>query len=320
MTTGIRAGASASEIRLALVEEAVWGTTPATPAFVNTRLTSESLMPSKTTVRSNEIRPDRNVVDEIMVGRAVAGTIGFELSYAAFDNLIESLMFADWSSDIIKNGAGAGTAFTAERRVPLPAGGYDYQRFLGLVVNSMSLNISAGALISGEFGLMGKFGGRSGSLIAGATYAEAPQNRILNAVNNFAELTIGGVSPSPRIRSLTLSITNNMRAQDEIGNLDAAGMAAGRFEVTGFMQAYFENGSLLQSFLDHEDLSLSFVIGDETGSRYLFTIPTIVLTGDPGGNATANDDDIMQTLNFTAVLDRTSSPLLGCTLQIERGY
>lgn len=319
MTTGIRAGASASEVRLALVEEAVWGTTPATPAFVNTRLTSESLMPAKTTVRSNEIRPDRNVVDEIMVGRAVSGSIGFELSYGTFDNLLESLMFADWTSDVIKNGAGAGTAFTAERRVPLPAGGYDYQRFTGLVANTMSMTISAGAIITGEFGLMGKFGGRAGSLISGATYAEAPQNRILNAVNNFADLTIDGVSPSPRIRSLNLSITNNIRAQDEIGNLDAAGMAAGRFEVTGSLQAYFENGNLLQSFLDHDDLSLSFTVGGDAGERYRFTLPTIVLNGEPGGNATANDDDIMQTLNFTAVLDRTSSPLLGCTLQIERG-
>lgn len=319
MTTGIRAGSSASEVRLAIIEEAAWGTTPATPAFQNLRMTSESLQPAKTTVRSNEIRPDRNVVDEIMVGRAVAGNVGFELSYGTFDSLIQSLMYSSWVTNVIKNGAASGTSFTAERTVPLPGGGNDYHRFLGLVANTMTLNISAGAIVTGEFGLMGKYGGRGGTIIAGATYTAANQNRILNAVNNFAALTVSGVSPSPRIRSLTLSATNNIRRQDEVGNLDAAGMAPGRFELTGSIQAYFENGNLLQSFLDHDDLSLSFIIGDTPGQRYRVTIPTIVLTGDPGANATSNDDDVMQTLNFTAVLDRLSSPLLDCTLQIERG-
>lgn len=319
MTTGIRAGASASEVRLALVEETAWGVTPANPSFTLTRMTSESLMPAKTTVRSNEIRPDRNVTDETMVGRMVSGNIGFELSYGTFDNILESLMFADWNTNVIKNGAGAGTSFSAERRVALPAGGYDYHRFTGLVANTLSLNVAAGAIVTGEFGMMGKFGGRGGSVISGASYAQASDSRVLNAANHFASLDIDGVSPMPRIRSLSLNITNNLRRQDEIGNLDAAGMAPGRFEVTGSIEAYFESGTLFQAFLDHQDLALSFMIGDQSGERYRFTLPTIVLSGEPGANATANDDDLMQTLNFTAVLDRIGSPLLGCALQIERG-
>lgn len=319
MTTGMRAGASASEVRLALVGEAAWGTTPATPGFTNIRLTGETLMPSKETVRSNELRPDRNVVDEIMVGRSVAGDINFELSYATFDSLLESAFFNTWATNTLKNGAGAGSAFTAERTVPLPAGGSEYIRFLGLVANTFSLNISASQLVTGTFGMMGKFGGRGTTPITGATYAQPNVNRVLNAANHFASLTIEGTSPSPRIRALTLATTNNLRRQAEVANLDAAGLAPGRFEVTGTIEAYFENGNLLQSFLDHDDLSLEFTIGTEAGSRYKFTLPTIILTGDPGSNATSNDEDVIMNLSFTAVLDRTSSPLLGAAIQIERG-
>lgn len=319
MTTGMRAGASAAEVRLALVPETVWGNTPANPAFQNMRLTGETLMPSKETVRSNELRPDRNVVDEIMVGRSVAGDINFELSYGTFDKLIESVLFSTWNSDIIKNSNGLGTTFTAERTIPLPSGSSEYLRFLGMVANAWNLSITAGQIVTGSFGMMGKFGGRGTAAIAGATYASQTASRVLNAANHFASLTIGGVSPSPRIRALTLAATNNIRRQAEVGNLDAAGMAPGRFELTGTMEAYFESGALFQSFLDHEDLSLSFVIGTDAGSRYEVTIPTIVLTGDPGSNATSNDEDVMLNLSFTAVLDRTSSPLLGAAIQIERG-
>lgn len=320
MTTGIRAGASASEVRLALIEETAWGVTPATPAFKTIRLTSENIQPSKNTVRSNELQPDRNVVDEIQVGRSVAGPIAFELSYATFDDLLRSLLFADWSTNKIQNGAGAGTSFTAERRIALPAGTYEYQRFTGLVANSLSLNINSGGILTGEFGMMGKFGGRGTYIITGATYTAPNTNPVLNATSHFASINIPGLTGTvPRIQSLTMNITNNIRSQNAVGSVDAIGLAPGIFEVTGTITTYFETGDALQAFLDHQDLALNFTVGTAAGSRYKFTIPTIVLTGDPGGNAGGNNEDVTMTLNYTAVLDRLTTPTkLGCTLQIER--
>lgn len=322
-TTGIRAGANASDTRLAFVPEAAWGTTPATPAFTNFRFTGENLQPAKETVRSNEIRPDRNVVDEILVGRSVSGNADFELSYEAFDALLPSLMFADWFGDddeFIKNGAGIGQSFTIERTLKLGDGSSHYARFLGMVINSMSLEISSGQLVTGSLDFMGKFGGAATTAISGATYADAPQGRVINAATHFASLVVDGLSPAPLIRSLSLNMTNNLRQQAAVGSLDSVGIGAGRFEVTGSMEIYFRSGAVLDAFLAHDDLGLEFVLGTEAGSRYRFTIPTIVLTGSPGGNAASNDDDVMQTMEFTAVLDRTTSPTpIGATIQIERG-
>lgn len=317
-TTGIRAGANASDTRLSYVAESTWGTTPSSPSFANLRFTSESLQWAKETVRSDEIRPDRNVVDEIMIGRSSAGSLDFELSYGSFDALIESLMFSTWQTNTIKNGAGAGQSFTFERRLALPGGTYDYHRFVGMVVNTMSLNVTAGQIVTGSFGLMGKYGGRDTSILGSATYADANQNSVMNAANDFASLSIGSHSPAPLIRSLSLEVTNNLRAQQAVGALDAVGLGAGRFEVTGSMECYFTSGALLESFLDHDALSLQFVLGSDSGKKYRFTLPTILLTGEPGANAQSNDDDVMCTLNFTAVLDRLTSPLTGCTLMIDR--
>lgn len=317
MTTGIRAGANSSDTRLALVPETAWGVTPATPGFQNVRFTGEGLRPEKQTVRSNEIRPDRNVVDEIMVGRSVTGNVDFELSHGTFDSLLESLFFNAWATDVLKNGAGAGTSFTAERTLKLADNTSHYTRFLGLVANSMSLSIEAGAIVTGSFELMGKFGSAGTAAVAGATYADAPQDRVINAASHFADLVVTGIT-APLIRSLSLNITNNMRAQNAVGAIDAVGMGAGRFEVTGSIEAYFKTGALMTAFLDHEDLGLSFTLGTEAGSRYKIDIPTIVLTGSPGGNASGNDADIMTTLNFTGVLDRLSADPIDATIQIER--
>lgn len=321
MTTGIRVGANASETRLALVKETAFGTTPSSPSFATLRITSENLQPTKETVRSNEIRADRNVVDEIMVGRQVAGDINFELSDGVFEDLMASALFNDWSgspADTLKNGNGLGTSFSAERTIELPSGSSEYHRFKGLIANTFNLNVTAGQVITGSFGMMGLYGSRGTSTLSGATYANAATERVMNAANHFASLTVAGTSPSPRIQALTLSCTNNLRGQREVGNLDAAGYGAGRFEVTGTMNCYFEDGALYQSFIDHDDLSLSFVLGIDTGKKYRITLPTIILTGEPGANAGGNDEDLMMNLAFTAVLDRLSSPLLACALQIER--
>lgn len=321
-TSNIRIGADASATRLAVVPETTWGTTPSTPSFTSLRITGETLAPVKETVRTNELRADRNVTDEIMTARSSSGEINFELSYGTFDHpLFTSLFTNDWEGspdDTLKNGT-TGNSMTLERTLNLGGGTSEYIRFVGCLANTMSLEITAGQIVTGSFGILGKFGSRGSSIISGATYTDANDNVVLNATSNFASLSVGSLSPTPRIRSLSLSVTNNLRQQQVVGDLDAAGMGAGRFEVTGNMEAYFQSSALFQSFLDHDDLSLSFVLGSASGSRYRFTIPTIKLTGNPGANAGGNDQDVMLTLPFTAIYDRTTSPSLGCTLQLERG-
>lgn len=307
MTTGIRAGANASQNRLSRITEAAWGTTPTTPAFTNLRMTSENLAPSKNTVRSNEIRPDRNITDEIMVGRAIEGGMDFELSYGVFDPMIQSLMFSSWSSDVIKNGAGVGESMTLERRIALPSGSYDYMRFVGCVVNQMSLDISAGEIITGRFDVMGKWGGRATSIITGATYTDSDDAAVMSAASQFGSLSMDGITGTPKIRSISIQMTNNIRQQDALGSIDAIGLAPGRFEATGSMEVYFENGNMFDAFLNHDDVALEFTLGSVTAEKYTFLFPTIKLGGNPGSNTGGNDEDVMATFDFTAIYDRLTS-------------
>jgi len=61
-----------------------------------------------TTVVSEEIRSDRQTSDLILVGGEAGGDTNFELSFRAFDLLIESALMAFYTQSAFQEGAGAG--------------------------------------------------------------------------------------------------------------------------------------------------------------------------------------------------------------------
>lgn len=91
--------ASSSLAALSYVEESNWGVTPSA-TFKELRWTGESLAQSTTSEVSNEVRPDRQVPDVIRTDVEVAGDVNVELSYGAFDDLIEGAFMSTWSPDL----------------------------------------------------------------------------------------------------------------------------------------------------------------------------------------------------------------------------
>lgn len=89
--------ADSSRTELAYVPEPLWGTTPAS-ALTKLRFTGESLGYSISTTSSSEVRADRQVSDLIQTGASASGAVNLELSYGAYDALIESALFAHWST------------------------------------------------------------------------------------------------------------------------------------------------------------------------------------------------------------------------------
>lgn len=63
------------------------------------------------TITSEEIRSDRQVSDLILVGAEAGGDTGFELSYAAFDELIQGAMFNTYTETESKTGTTEITGF-----------------------------------------------------------------------------------------------------------------------------------------------------------------------------------------------------------------
>jgi hypothetical protein len=301
---------NASQTRLAAIEEVTYGTTPSTPVFKNLRFTSENFNPSQQYVSSNEIRADRNVSDVTMVGQEAAGEMGFELSYGSFDDLIESLMYSTWSTNVIENGV-TQKSFTFEKT--FEAGSTDqYHRYTGAVVNTMSLNVRAREIVTGSFGLVAKLAASDQAIISGATYTAVNSNPVINAANNFASLAITGAT-SPQIMALTMNVTNNIRQQPVVGQIGSKGVSAGRFVVTGEIEAYFENEELFEMYLDDVYSDLTFRLGGASALAYDFLLPNLKFTN---GEVVAggNDQDVMARMQYQAIYDASE----GSTLKITR--
>jgi hypothetical protein len=305
--------ANAVDTQLAIVQETTWGVTPTTPVFKKTRITGESLVAGLTTVQSQELRPDRNISDLPLVAAAAAGGFNFELSYSTFDDLLASALFGNWSGNSLTNGQSANMkSFTVEKRFDMGGGLYEYFRYRGMVPNTVTLNLGVDAIITGAVDFIGKSEDVASSLISGATYVDATTNPVLNATRDFAMFSIGG-NVNNYVSSISISIANNLRSQRAVAHLEGIGVGTGSFTVTGSMTVYFRDRSVYEKYLNNESVSLSFILGEEGGKQYKFTLPSIKFSS---GQVLAENQgaDLMCNMQYQALF---SSQING-TLRIER--
>ena len=107
---------STNRVALALIREAVLGALPNNPIIKAQRITgAPNLGMQPSTITSNEIRPDRQIADLILVGSEAGGDEAFELSFRSQDDLLEGALFNRYVRQPFREGAsitsiGAGSA------------------------------------------------------------------------------------------------------------------------------------------------------------------------------------------------------------------
>lgn len=298
-----------SGTRVAYVAEATYGVTPATPSFKTFRTTRASgLATQKVTQTSDELRADRNVSDEPQLGQDVAGTYPVELSYGSFDDFLEALLMGAWTTNVLKNGI-TRKSFTVEETRELGATD-SFSRFTGVMVNTGEFSVNAREKALCSFAVMGQKEALGAAIVTGATYAAASTEPLMTATS-VAALSIAGVA-SPLIKSLSFTVSNNLRIRPVVGSLYSEEFGAGRCDITGSFSAYF-SAALYQQVLDHGGGELVFTIGATANKKYTFRMPKIIFlagTVPAGGNS----DDVMVDVPFRAVFDTTAA----CSLQITR--
>lgn len=89
---------STNRSKTAYIREVTPGTTPTSPAFKGARVTANSLSAKPKTVKSDEIRADRQVVDAILVGLDPGGDIPQEASFEAQADLVEEALRGTWAN------------------------------------------------------------------------------------------------------------------------------------------------------------------------------------------------------------------------------
>lgn len=187
----------------------------------------------------------------------------------------------------------------------------------GLRTGALSMEISAGSIVTGSSTTMGRETKRRNTITlantSNYTVLEAPATEVVSATANVGSLSVNGEEQATAIRSIQFSLEGNLRNQQAVGSKFPVGIAAGRLNLTGTVEAYFADGEQFDRFLEHETVSLAFPIIDLAGNTYYFTIPAFKIASDPiapGGI----DQDVMENLEFTAFRD----PVTQCMIQIDR--
>jgi hypothetical protein len=307
--------ASTSEGTLAFGVQSACGTVQTT--LKELRFVSETVGSTAAVTASNEIRPNRNVADSIRTSTSIGGDINVEFSYATYDDFLQGLLQSatplDGANTEIKNGV-TKKYFTVEKNTPDASGTNYFTQFTDMQVGGMTLNIAQGAVVAGNFTLMGSSDETTSSTSLDVSgYTAANTNPVYNSLANVSAVLIDG-SPAGNVESVNFTVTNNLREQRAIGSVAPAGVASGQFAVTGTVKIYFSTNALYQKFKADQSFSLSVTIDDKTGvtngNQYTIRLPKCKFT-NATKNITGNNADVLLEGSFSALLDGTLGATMG---------
>lgn len=275
---------SADTTQIGIVEESVYGVTPANPVFEILPITGESLVTAATTELSQTLNPNRQVVDSILTGLDINGALDFEFAKSpAMTMLLESAM----GKDVAVNGTDEEfivgvdqISYTIEKRWPDPvnAGQYLYHRYTGCVVNTMTLSLSAGASVTGNAAVIGKSPVTDVAMIPGATYNQVVNFNVFrgpdvkdiildNEAGTLAPFVTGSC-----VTDITININNNYRGIQCLGTLGNKETVIGTFECTYDQTIFFNNNEIMDSFISQDYINEIMTIGEAlSDEHYTFT-------------------------------------------------
>ena len=185
--------------------------------------------------------------------------------------------------------------------------------FRGQRVGSMALDVTAGQIVTGSFGLQGS-ATAAGATTFATTTTPATSTAAINATSNVGAVLEAGTytALTTAIQSFSMNLDNALRNQMAVGNKFPAGIGYGRQTVSGSLNAYFQNRALYDKFLNHEATALSFALADSAGNAMRITLPRVFFNSSNPAIAGV-DQDVMENIEWTAVQDSVT----GCQIQID---
>lgn len=191
------------------------------------------------------------------------------------------------------------------------------QIYTGCVINTMDLNLAIGQLATVTLGIEAQSStrvdtntGTTDQFISGATYTAAATHPTLDPIG-VAEIRVGGADYAAQ--SLTLNLTNNARAREQIGSLGPVSMARGFFGATGSVTAYLADWTDHNAFAGNTPTDLWFAAIDANGRGWSMSLPQVKFS-NVNAPVQGNNTDVFKNISVTAYKDPTES----CTVRLQR--
>lgn len=180
----------------------------------------------------------------------------------------------------------------------------EYLNFTGCVVDSLTMTIEAGSILGVEFGFIGTGAAMTETQFSGSSTTAANTNDVMNAVGNVAAIVFDGDPGASTIffQSVEIELDNGVRGQDAVGTLGFVGVVPGRMSITGSVELYFEDSTLYDKFIAATTFSLTFMVADAAGNRYIIQVPRAKYTSMEvvaGGL----DEDVFLSAEFEGIIN-----------------
>ena len=225
-----------SQVALAGIAEATWGTTPAS-ALTAIRYTTESLAHRRQTERSDEVRSDRQVTDIFPVGSNADGGYDFEMSYGSHDLYYEGIFSGDFTAPVAigpittidaavgdnsfnDSGSGFGTALVPGQWIQVQgfATGANNGYFEIVSATTAKIIVTGGTLITEAVG--------PSVSIEASTLTNGITKKHITIEKNFVDKTQFYAFQGCRMNTLTLNIASRSKVTGSFGIIGKHGLLA----------------------------------------------------------------------------------------------
>jgi len=176
-------------------------------------------------------------------------------------------------------------------------------QYRGMAVDQLGLSFQTGQAILASASFMGTDYAQGTSAISGAVYNPAPSSAKLTANASVGRIAENGVAISTAnwVRSLNLTLANNIRRIEGVGKIGAYELGVGEVTVSGTLETYFSDNTLLTKLLGQTVTNIN-ARAQANNQAMIVGLPRVTLTGgDP--NAQGKNQDVTLPLSFVTSID-----------------
>lgn len=169
-------------------------------------------------------------------------------------------------------------------------------------IGEMGLEVNARGMVTGSFNIMGRKFSLAAAGAGDGETTDAETTEILNTIDHTKKVIINGDSYDGCIQSYSLQGNMNPRRIDGIGQLYSCDIGLGSLDLSGSLSVYLSDTSwddMLQKYVDFTKISIAFEFQDSEGNGYIYELPVIALTNEPG-NVPGPDNDVLLNMDYQA--------------------
>lgn len=290
------------------------GQLPAEPVWTYYRHNSTTLSKALTTLESEEIRPDRQLMSIRMGTAQAAGEIVSEVSAKSFDPMLEAVMLGTWENNMLKVGAKRRSFQIVRRFADLEGAAPNNDKaqvFNGMEANTFNMTVSTSALINMTMGWVGRDMTLATDAPAEAIAVEPETTQQMDSFTGFIKEDGKNIAV---ITEISMALENGIEPRYVVGSRASIKPSLGMCAVSGTITAFFEDSYLLKKYINEESSSIEFEVRDPDGNAITFNIPNIKYTG--GNTDVSGRGSVSISLPYRAQYSKASAT----TLSITRTY